>query len=120
MSNDRSGYPIAVGDGVGPEELVDVALVSDGGASHKLIVTSSTTLGKKVGFPSYDFDGPAGAGKIGLRPGDKVRLLSLGANNHDRVFGIESLTISTLSLTDSLIAGDGLVEFDFELIRRNG
>lgn len=104
------------------QDPADIVLVSDLTTGHKLIVVSLSTLTKKGGFPSYNFDGPAGNSNLGLKRGDKVRLLSLGANNHNRVLSINSVDASNVYLesTDNLLSGDGAVEFDFEFIRRKG
>lgn len=101
-------------------EPADIVLVSDLGANHKLLVSSLTVLTKKGGFPAYDFDGPAGVANLGLQRGDRVRVLSGGANNNNRVLAIKSVTASNVTLedVDALLAGDGAVEFDFEFIRR--
>lgn len=102
------------------KDPVDIVLISGLSANHKLTVVSVSQLTKKGGFPSYDFDGPAGSSNLGLKRGDLVRLLSVGANNHNRVLVINSVNASNVYLeeTHNLVGGDGAVEFDFEFIRR--
>jgi hypothetical protein len=102
------------------QDPADIVLVSDLSANHKLTVVTLGQLTKKGGFPAYDFDGPAGASNLGLQRGDKVRLLSGGANNDNRVLTINSVDADNVFLesTHNLLSGDGAVEFDFEFIRR--
>lgn len=120
---DYNAFPISASDDISPRDPAEIVLQSDQSANHKLMVTTPTTLYKKGGFPSYDFDGPASGTptyKLGLQRGDKVHLLSSGANNHDRILTIASVTSSTITTEEDLLSGDGAVEFDFELIRRKG
>ena len=118
---DAPGYPLTMRDSIGPVDPMVYAMESDGAAGHKLVVKSALEVEKKsVGFPAYDFEGPASSGRLGLQRGDRIRLISAGAFNHDKVFTIREARADSLELENSLIAGDTSVEFDFEVLRRKG